>query len=89
MGEFLSESFDTFLALQGTEHRLTVHDTPKYNGVAECLNWTLILKVCALLHDSSLPKFLWGEALQHTMYLKNQSPTCALEGKTPYEIFHG
>lgn len=42
-----------------------------------------------MLHDSSLPSFLWGEAVRHATYLKNRSPTRALDGKTPYEVFHG
>jgi transposase InsO family protein len=41
-GEFMSNAFSEHLQKAGTIHRLTVHDTPEYNGVAERLNWTLI-----------------------------------------------
>ena len=41
-----------------------------------------------MLHSSGLPKFLWGEAINHAVYLKNRTGTKALEGKTPYEVFY-
>ena len=31
-----------------------------------------------MLHDSQLPKFLWGEATKHAIYLKNCTWTHAL-----------
>ena len=41
-GEYTSGEFTTFLKSQGTEHRLTTHDTPQHNGVAESLNrWVI------------------------------------------------
>ena len=42
-----------------------------------------------MLHASQLPKFQWGEAMKHTIYLKNQTSTKALNGITPYEAFYG
>ena len=41
-----------------------------------------------MLFSSGLPKFLWGEAINHAVYLKNWSSTRALEGKTPYKVFY-
>jgi transposase InsO family protein len=37
-GEYLSEEFSKFLTENGTNWKLTVHDTPEDNGVAERLN---------------------------------------------------
>ena len=37
-GEYLSDEFITFLDEHGVERKLTVHDTPDENGVAERLN---------------------------------------------------
>ncbi len=88
-GEYLSTEFTDYLAEKGTIRKLTTHDTPEYNGVAERANRTLIEKVRAMLHDSGLPNALWGEALHHAVYLKNRTPTNANSGKTPYEIFWG
>ena len=88
-GEYLSNDFNSHLADMGTIRNLTVHDTPEHNGVAERLNRTLLEKVRAMLHSSGLPKFLWGEAVNHAVYLKNRTGTKALDGKTPYEVFYG
>ena len=70
-GEYLGSEFSAYLKRVGTIQKITTHDTPEYNGISECLNWMIITKVCAMLHDSNLPKFLWGEATKHTVYLKN------------------
>src|SRR6266481_9606904 len=45
-GEYLSTNFVQHLAKHGTKHQLTVHDTPKENGVAEQLNHTPVDNVC-------------------------------------------
>jgi len=88
-GEYLSGPFDEHLAKAGTLRNLTVHDTPEHNGVSERLNRTLLEKVRAMLHSSGLPKFLWGEAVKHAVYLKNRTPTVALDERTPFEVFFG
>jgi hypothetical protein len=88
-GKYLSKVFDRHLAAAGTTHRLTVHDTPQLNGIAEHLNCMLLEQVWAFTHLSSLPKSLWGEALWCTVWLKNHMGTCALNSKMPYEVLHG
>src|SRR5271156_1091557 len=42
-----------------------------------------------MLHASQLPKFLWGEAVKHAIYLKNHTLTKSLDGKTLFEVFYG
>ena len=54
--------------------------------MAEWLNQTILEWVRALLHTSGLPKFLWGEAACHIVWLKNRTPTKVLGGLTPYEV---
>ena len=66
-GEYLSVEFSAHLKKAGTIRKLTVHDTPEHNGVAERLNRTLLEKVRAMLHESDLPKFLWAEAAVRLM----------------------
>ena len=78
-----------YLKAAGMKQKLTVHDTLQHNGVAECLNHTLLEKVRAMLHESGLPCALWGEAVRHAVWLKNQTPTKALEGRTPLEAATG
>jgi transposase InsO family protein len=41
-GEYTGKEFEDYPAKQGMKHRLTVHDTPEQNGVAERLNRTLV-----------------------------------------------
>jgi transposase InsO family protein len=88
-GEFTGNEFTSFLQEQGTERRLTTHDTPQHNGVAESLNRRLVERVRAVLHHSGLPKTLWGEAIHHVVWLKNRSSTRVLGTVTPYERLHG
>ena len=38
---------------------------------------------------SQLPHRFWAEALSTAVYLRNRSPTKALEGITPFEAWHG
>ena len=87
-GEYLDDDFVKHLRNAGTTRKLTVHDTPEHNGVAERLNRTLLEKVRAMLHDSQLPKFLWAEAAQHAVYLKNRTWTRTIGNTTPYELLH-
>jgi hypothetical protein len=84
-GEFMGSKFDEFLKEQGTEWRLTTHDMPQHNGIAESLNRRLLEQVCAILHHSSLLKTLWGEAIHFTVWLKNCTSTRILGDTTPYE----
>ena len=88
-GEYLGNEFVMYLKRQGTAQRLTVHDTPQHNGIAERLNRTILEHVRALLHASGQLKFLWGEAARHIVWLKNQTPTKVLDGLTLYEVAFG
>ena len=88
-GEYTSDEFTKFLKQQGTERRLTTHDTPQHNGVAESLNRRLLERTRAILHHSGLPKHLWGEAINHATWLKNRTSTRALGNVTPFERLYG
>src|SRR5258707_11485340 len=44
---------------------------------------------CIYTHTSGLPKSLWGEALRHATWLKNQMATHSLDGKMPFEALYG
>ena len=88
-GEYTGNEFVLYLKRQGTVQHLTAHDTPQHNGIAERLNRTILERVRALLHASGLPKFLWGEAACHVVWLKNRTPTKVLDGLTPYKVAFG
>ncbi len=89
-GKYTGAEFTKFLKEQGMEHRLTTHDMPQHNGVAELLNHRLVERVQAILHQSGLPKNLWGEAIHFCIWLKNQMSTQAIgQATTLFERLTG
>ena len=85
--EYLSGAFDKHLAVVGTVQQLTLHDTPQLNSMAKWLNNTIVECIQAFTHSSSLPKFLWGEAL--STWLKNCTAIHALDGLMPFQALFG
>jgi hypothetical protein len=83
--EFKNQEFDRHLAKKGTKRELTVHDTHEQVGVAERMNRTKVELARAMLLDSRLLRFLWAEAMSHAIWIRNHSPTRALDGRTPFE----
>ena len=77
-GEITSAGFEEYLRKEGIKHELTIPNCPQQNDVAG-----------SMLADLELPKSFWVEAHATATYLRNRSPTKAVEGKTPYEAFHG
>ncbi|CAA7268571.1 unnamed protein product [Cyclocybe aegerita] len=88
-GEYTGKEFVVHLKARSTARKQTVHDTPAQNGVAERRNRIIMERVRVLLHSSGLPKFLWGEAARHVVWLLNRTSTKAVDGKTPYEAAFG
>jgi len=85
-GEYMSKEFNQHLKANGTICSLTMHDTPEQNGVAKHLNWTLVEHACTMHYVANLLKFLWSQSIQHAIWLKNQTVTYQLDGKTPFEL---
>ncbi|KAJ9697292.1 hypothetical protein PVL29_009194 [Vitis rotundifolia] len=81
-------SFAKFLLECSIDARYTMPGTPQQNGVAERRNRTLLDMVRCMLSNSSLPEFLWGEALRTAAYILNQVPSKSVP-KTPYELWSG
>lgn len=86
-GEFTSDEFQGFLRDSGIRHELTIPRNPEQNGVAERMNRTLVEATRAMLADGSLPHRFWAEVVSTAVYLRNRSPTRAVEGKTPFEAW--
>ncbi|RVW21903.1 Retrovirus-related Pol polyprotein from transposon TNT 1-94 [Vitis vinifera] len=80
--------FAKFLLECGIDARYTLPGTSQQNGVAERRNRTLLDMVRCMLSNSSLPEFLWGEALRTAAYILNQVPSKSVP-KTPYELWSG
>jgi hypothetical protein len=84
-GEYLSKTFSEYLDEQGTERRLTVHDSPQSNGKSERINDTIVGHGRAMLHKAGLPMTLWCEAIHHAVWLRNRTTTVNTPGSTPHE----
>jgi hypothetical protein len=88
-GEYLAETLQEWLRQNGIVHRRTVANNPQQNGVAERRNRTLMERTRAFLFEAEMADRFWGEALHHTEYVMNRSPTKLLENKTPFEVATG
>jgi hypothetical protein len=84
--EFVQGEFRQYLDEQDIMLEPTAPYSPTQNGVAERLNCVLVKHARVMLIKSGLPKLLWEDAVAYACYLKNRSPICALNGKTPHEV---
>ena len=88
-GEYTSRGFEQFCKQRGITHELTVPQTPKQNGIAERMNRKLFETARSMLCHAKMPLRVWADAVNTAAYLRNRSPTTALNGHTRYEIWFG
>jgi len=88
-GEYAGHQTIELLEEHGVKWEPTAPYNPSQNGVAERCFRTLFERTRAILTSAKLPIRLWGEAIMTVTYLKNRSPTTALDKITPYEAWHG
>jgi hypothetical protein len=88
-GEYSSRQFVDFCAQKGIRREMTVPYNPQQNGVAERKNRAITGAARSMLHDQSLPLYLWAEACATAVYLQNRSPHSILGKMTPEEAFTG
>lgn len=88
-GEFNSKRFAAYCDERGMMHYLTAPYSPQQNGVVERRNQTIVSMAQSLLKSKDMPGTLWGEAVSTAVYILNRSPTKSVQGKTPYEAWHG
>jgi hypothetical protein len=69
---------------KGIDIQKTAPYSPSQNGVAECMNCTLVELARAMLIAAKLPEFLWEPAIEHSVYLCNCAFTSAIT-TTPYQ----
>lgn len=85
-GEFTSKEFNDHLEYAGTIRHLNVHDSSQSNGASERANRTHLELARAMLFAAGLPKYLWAEAVGHSIWIRNRAPTRAIpEAMTPHE----
>jgi transposase InsO family protein len=88
-GEYVNEQFSTYLHTMGIQRQMTTAHTPQQNGVAERVNRTIMEAARSMLHAAGLPMSFWTYAVRTAVYLRNRSPTRALNNITPYEAWRG
>ena len=76
------------LLLEHLLEQLTPPGTPKWNGVSERRNQTLLDMVRSMMSQTNLPISFWDYALETAAFILNQIPSKAVE-KTPYKIWNG
>jgi hypothetical protein len=88
-GEFTAAEFASYCAEEGIQRHYSAPYNPQQNGVVERRNQTVVGMTRALLKQRGMPAVFWGEAVVTAVYILNRSPTKALDGRTPYEAWHG
>jgi len=73
-GEYTSNAFKELCAKEGIKRKLNTPYNPQQNGVEERKNRAIIGASKDMLNNYGLPKFLWVEACNTTIFLQNRSP---------------
>jgi hypothetical protein len=81
-GEFTAAEFSAYCANEGIQRHFSLY-SPQQNGDVEHRNQTVVVTARALLKQRGMLTKYWAEAVI------NRSPIKSLEGKTPYESWHG
>ena len=86
-GEYTSTKFNDFCKEAGIKRELMIPYNPQQNGVVERKNRIVVEEAKAMIHDQSLPMFLWAEASRTVVYVQNRCPHKILKNMTPGEAF--
>jgi hypothetical protein len=82
--EFMSYCVD-----EGVQRHYSALYSPQQNDVVERCNQMVVGMAWVVLKQRGMPAVFWGEAVVTVVYIFIRSPTKALNGRTPYEAWHG
>jgi hypothetical protein len=85
--EYFNKNLKEFSQHKGIQQQSTYPSTPQQNGTAERKNRHLLEVARAIMFESNVPKFLWGDDVLTTSYLINRMPTRVLNYLTPLNVF--
>lgn len=88
-GEFHSKNFTMYCNETSLERHYTLSYSPLQNGIVERRNRTVLEMVRSNLKAMSIPAVLWGEAVNHAVYVLNRVCTKALKESTLYKMWTG
>lgn len=88
-GDFTTAEFAAYCADEGIQRHYSAPYSQQQNGVVERRNQAVVATARSLLKQRGMPAIFCGEAVMTAVHLLNRSPTKSLEGKTPYEAWHG
>ncbi|XP_062100793.1 uncharacterized protein LOC133806717 [Humulus lupulus] len=86
-GEYTSNRFSEFLALDGTLHQTSCTDTPEQNGVAERKHRHIVETAGSLLLSAYVPSEFWGEAILTAVHSINRIPSFVTSGQKGYRCY--
>ncbi|KAL4323581.1 hypothetical protein GQ457_11G003910 [Hibiscus cannabinus] len=81
--------FEEYCKSYGIRFKKTPPKTPQLNGVAERMNRTIEERVRSMLSNAQLSKSFWGEAVKTATKIVNHSPSSALDGEIPEQVWIG
>ncbi|KAL4324380.1 hypothetical protein GQ457_11G032480 [Hibiscus cannabinus] len=81
--------FEEYCKSYGIRFEKTPPKTPQLNGVAERMNKTIEERVRSMLSNAQLSKSFWGEAVKIATKIVNHSPSSALDGEIPEQVWIG
>ncbi|GAA5942527.1 hypothetical protein JCM1841_004510 [Sporobolomyces salmonicolor] len=88
-GEYSSRAFRAYLDEHGVAFESPPPYSPASNGVAECVNRSILEGIHAMLLQAGANKSLWAEALLAFVFFKNRSPHATLNSKVPLTVWRG
>jgi hypothetical protein len=85
----MAAKFASYCADEGVQRHYSTPYNPQQNGVVERRNQTVVGMARAHLKHMGMSAVFWGEAVVTVVYILSRSPTKALNGRAPYEAWHG
>jgi Reverse transcriptase (RNA-dependent DNA polymerase)/gag-polypeptide of LTR copia-type/GAG-pre-integrase domain/Integrase core domain len=88
-GEYISKELTNYFKTNGVAIEMTPKGTPQLNGIAERANRTLFEMTRSMLYQAQVSASWWGEAIMHSIYIRNRCITTENQMKTPEEVWSG
>lgn len=86
--EFLNQELRKILEKRGIRHEKTCIYTPQQNGRAERENRTLVEAARTMLHNSTMHKRFWAEAINTAAFVLNRTAKSSIKDETPYKLWN-